>query len=151
MTRIYLLSILLGILPISELRGAIPYAYLNGVPIWLSYIIGVLSNAMVPFIGFLFFETLHKLLDKWGFYHRLFEKTVDRARKKVGDKVSKYGLLGLMLFVAIPLPVTGAWTGILGAWVLGPPEICQSTAILNYLITAVNLYCRQKENKGTNY
>ena len=119
MTRIYLLSILLGILPISELRGAIPYAYLNGVPIWLSYIIGVLSNAMVPFIGFTFFETLHKLLDKWGFYHRLFEKTVDRARKKVGDKVSKYGLLGLMLFVAIPLPVTGAWTGILGAWVLG--------------------------------
>ena len=119
MTKIYLLSTLLGILPISELRGAIPYAYLNGVPIWLAYVVGVLSNATVPFLGFLFFETFHKLLDKWGFYHRLFEKTVDRARKKVGDKVSKYGLLGLMLFVGIPLPVTGAWTGILGAWVLG--------------------------------
>ncbi len=117
--RTYLLTLLLGIIPISELRGAIPYAYFNGVPLWLSFILGVFANAMVPFIAFLFFATLHKLLDKWSFYHKLFEKTIERARKKVGEKVSKYGLLGLMLFVAIPLPVTGAWTGTLGAWVLG--------------------------------
>ena len=119
MTRVYLLSILLGILPISELRGAIPYAYFNEVPLWLSYVIGVLSNATVPFIGFIFLETIHKLLDKWSAYHNFFEKTIARARKKVEDKVNKYGLLGLMLFVAIPLPITGAWTGTLGAWVLG--------------------------------
>ena len=119
MTRVYLLSILLGLLPISELRGAIPYAYFNEVPLALAFAIGVLSNALVPFIGFVFFETLHKLLDKWAFYHRLFEKTVTRARNKVSEKVNKYGLLGLMLFVAIPLPITGAWTGTIGAWVLG--------------------------------
>ena len=119
MTRVYLLSILLGLLPISELRGAIPYAYFNEVPLALAFAIGVLSNALVPFIGFVFFETLHKLLDKWPFYHRLFEKTVTRARNKVSEKVNKYGLLGLMLFVAIPLPITGAWTGTIGAWVLG--------------------------------
>ena len=119
MTRVYLLSILLGILPISELRGAIPYAYFNEVPLALAFVIGVLSNALVPFIAFVFFETLHKLLDKWAFYHRLFEKTVARARNKVSEKVNKYGLLGLMLFVAIPLPITGAWTGTVGAWVLG--------------------------------
>ena len=119
MTKTCLLSALLGILPISELRGAIPYAYFKDVPLWLSFIIGVLSNATVPFIGFIFLETFHKLLDKWPFYHRIFEKTVDRARNKVGEKVNKYGLLGLMLFVAIPLPVTGAWTGLLGAWVMG--------------------------------
>ncbi len=119
MTRTYLLTMLLGIIPISELRGAIPYAYFNGAPLWLSFLLGVLSNAMVPFIGFLFFNTLHTLLDKWTFYHNLFEKTVARARRKVGEKVSKYGLLGLMLFVAIPLPITGAWTGTIGAWVLG--------------------------------
>ncbi len=117
--RTYLLTLLLGIIPVSELRGAIPYAYLNGIPLWLSFILGVLANAMVPFIAFLFFATLHKLLDNWAFYHRIFEKTIERARRKVGEKVSKYGLLGLMLFVAVPLPVTGAWTGTLGAWVLG--------------------------------
>ncbi len=119
MTRTYLLTILLGIIPISELRGAIPYAYFNGVPLWISFLIGVLSNAIVPFFGFLFLNTIHRLLDRWQFYHNLFEKTVERARNKVGEKVSKYGLLGLMLFVAIPLPITGAWTGTVGAWVLG--------------------------------
>lgn len=119
MTRTYLLTILLGLIPVSELRGAIPYAYFNGVPLWLSFVIGVLSNALVPVIGFAFLHTLHRILDKWSFYHNLFEKTVARAQKNVGSKVSKYGLLGLMLFVAIPLPITGAWTGTLGAWVLG--------------------------------
>ena len=119
MIRTYLLTVLLSIIPISELRGSIPFAYFQGVPLWLAFIIGVISNALVPFIGFLFFNTVHILLDKWGFYHNLFEKTVTRARKKVDAKVNKYGLLGLMLFVAIPLPITGAWTGTIGAWVLG--------------------------------
>jgi len=119
MTGIYLMTILLGIVPVSELRGAIPYAYFNGVPLWLAAVIGILSNALVPFIGFLFLGTLHKLLDKWGAYHRLFEKTVAKARTKVGEKVRKYGLWGLMVFVAIPLPITGTWTGTVGAWVLG--------------------------------
>ncbi|MBR4426287.1 MAG: small multi-drug export protein [Spirochaetales bacterium] len=119
MTRTYLLTILLGIIPVSELRGAIPFAYFNDVPLWLSFVIGVLANATVPFFGFIFLNTLHRILDKWNLYHNLFERTVERARRKVGEEVSKYGLLGLMLFVAIPLPITGAWTGTVGAWVLG--------------------------------
>ena len=138
MTGIYLLTILLGLLPISELRGAIPFAYFNGVPLWLSAVIGILSNALVPFIGFTFLGSLHKLLDKWPFYHRLFEKTVARARGKVGEKVHKYGLLGLMLFVAIPLPITGAWTGTLGAWVLGlNPRKCMPYILLGVLISGI--------------
>lgn len=119
MTKTYLLTVLLSLIPISELRGAIPYAYFNDIPLWLSFVIGVLANALVPLIGFLFLATLHRILDKWKPYHSFFEKTIARAREKVGEKVGKYGLLGLILFVAIPLPVTGAWTGTLGAWVLG--------------------------------
>lgn len=138
MTRTYLLTILLGLLPISELRGAIPFAYFNGVPLWLSAVIGILSNALVPFIGFTFLGSLHKLLDKWPFYHRLFEKTIARARSKVGEKVHKYGLLGLMLFVAIPLPITGAWTGTLGAWVMGlNPKKCMPFILLGVLISGI--------------
>ncbi|MBO4279176.1 MAG: small multi-drug export protein [Spirochaetales bacterium] len=138
MTGTYLLTILLGLLPISELRGAIPFAYFNGVPLWLSAVIGILSNALVPFIGFTFLGSLHKLLDKWPFYHRLFEKTVARARGKVGEKVHKYGLLGLMLFVAIPLPITGAWTGTLGAWVMGlNPKKCMPFILLGVLISGI--------------
>lgn len=119
MTRVYLLTVLLSLLPISELRGAIPYAYLNEVPLWLAALVSIATNACVSVLAFLFLETINKLLLKWNVYKRFFDKTVDRARNKVGEKVSKYGLLGLMLFVAIPLPITGAWTGALGAWVMG--------------------------------
>jgi uncharacterized membrane protein len=44
---------------------------------------------------------------------------VERARLKVHDKIEKYGYLGITLFVGIPLPITGAWTGVLGSWILG--------------------------------
>lgn len=119
MTKTYLWMALLSILPISELRGAIPYGYFNDIPLYQCFFISVLANVLVAPIGFFFLNTLHRILDKWGFYHRIFEKTVARARSKVEEKISKYGLLGLMFFVAIPLPITGAWTGTLGAWVLG--------------------------------
>ena len=119
MTKIYIFTVLLSLLPISELRGAIPFAYFNGVSLPLSFLIAVIANALVPAFGFIFLNTIHKLLYKWKFYQNFFDKTVTKARNKVGEKVSKYGLLGLILFVAIPLPITGAWTGTLGAWVLG--------------------------------
>lgn len=118
-TRTLLVTIVLSLLPVSELRGAIPFAYLNDVPLLTAALISVVANACIPLIGFVFLETINKLLLKITPYRNFFEKTVERARNKVGDKVSKYGLLGLMLFVAIPLPITGAWTGTIGAWVMG--------------------------------
>ncbi len=119
MIKHYLVMALLSILPISELRGAIPYGYLNHIPMWQCFIISVLVNAMAPLLGYFFFNTLHKVLDKWKAYHNFFEKTIARSRAKVGPQVEKYGLIGLMLFVAVPLPMTGAWTGTIGSWVLG--------------------------------
>lgn len=143
MTKTYIISAILSVLPISELRGAIPYAYFNGVGISLSFIIGVLCNCMVAPIGFLFLNTLHKYLDKWSFYNRIFERTVTKARSKVGEKVEKYGLWGLMVFVAVPLPITGAWTGVLGAWVLGLDKkksilsICLGVLIAGIVVTTI--------------
>ncbi|MBU0927495.1 MAG: small multi-drug export protein, partial [Spirochaetes bacterium] len=61
----------------------------------------------------------HKLFYRWGFYARVFDRFVAKARAKVHEKVERYGYLGIMLFVAVPLPITGAWTGVLGAWILG--------------------------------
>ncbi len=119
MTKTFLISAILSILPISELRGAIPYAYFNGLSLQASFLLGVLCNCLVAPIGFLFLNSLHKVLDKCSLYHRIFEKTVTKARNKVGEKVKQYGLWGLMVFVAVPLPITGAWTGTIGAWVLG--------------------------------
>ena len=54
-----------------------------------------------------------------NWYRRLFERFIERARNKLHEKVERWGWLGVAVFVAIPLPITGAWTGTLGAWVLG--------------------------------
>lgn len=118
-TSVVLTTILLAFLPISELRGALPYAYFNEMPLWESYLISVSCNALVAPILYLFLSSLHKLLYRIAWYKFLFDKSVERSRNKLEEKVARYGYLGVMLFVAIPLPVTGAYTGTLGAWILG--------------------------------
>ena len=114
-----LMSVLLCVLPISELRGGLPFALHRGLPLVPAYFICVAANACVGPLVFGFLASAHKILDRWGFYHRLFERLVERSRSRVHAKVEKYGYIGLALFVAIPLPITGAYTGSLGAWVLG--------------------------------
>lgn len=113
-------TILLGLAPISELRGAIPYAYLRGLPLLQAFLLGTIANLFVSPLAFLFLTYGHRFFyEKWEFYTKIFDKTVLRTRRKLESRVSTYGMLAIMLFVAIPLPITGAWTGTLGAWVFG--------------------------------
>lgn len=141
----YLASILLSFLPISELRGGIPYAYFNDIPIKSGFILCVCANMLVPLIAFAFLATAHKILYKWSSYRCFFDRFVEKARRQVGPKVDKYGYWGLMVFVAIPLPVTGAWTGSLGAWVLGMDRkkatlsIALGVLIAGIIVTAILL------------
>lgn len=112
-------TVFLSFLPISELRGAIPFAVARGVPLLQAAGLAVACNALVGPVAFIFLETFHKLLYRWKFYAQTFDRFVASARSKVHEKVERYGYWGIMLFVAVPLPVTGAWTGTLGAWILG--------------------------------
>ena len=114
-----LATAVLSVLPISELRGAIPYAVAHGVPLAAAFLIAVGCNILVAPFAFLFLGTLHSLLYRWAFYARIFDRFVLRVRAKVSAPVERYGYWGLLAFVAVPLPITGAWTGALGAWVLG--------------------------------
>lgn len=114
-----LVSLLLSLLPIAELRGGLPYALAGGVPPLAAYLLCVAANALVGPLVFLFLSSLHRLLDRWPAYHRFFVRLVDRSRRRIHSVVERYGYWGLMIFVAIPLPLTGAYTGALGAWVLG--------------------------------
>ena len=114
-----IITVGLSFLPISELRGAIPFAVARGMPLLEAAAIAVACNALVGPVAFAFLETFHKLFYRWGFYARVFDRFVAKARAKVHEKVERYGYLGIMLFVAVPLPITGAWTGVLGAWILG--------------------------------
>lgn len=111
-------TFLLSMVPVLELRAAIPLAYGSGVNIFLAAAVSIVGNLVpVPFI-ILFIRRIFALLRKMfpkldGFITRL-EK---RAEKK-SETVQKYSFWGLFILVAIPLPGTGAWTGALVAAML---------------------------------
>lgn len=135
-TTTLLLTIGLSLLPISELRGAIPFAVLRGMDLLPAALIAVAANAMVPAVAYLFLSTFHKLFYRIGAYRRFFDRFVEKARVKVHASVEKYGYWGLLVFVAIPLPVTGAWTGALGAWILGMEKRRSILAIAGGVVVA---------------
>ncbi len=109
-------SIGISMLPIAELRGGIPYALLHGVNPYVAYFVCVLANCIAFPIVYFFLNTFHTRLIKLEWYQQLFERFVSRTRKKVGKSIEKWGFWGLMVFVMIPLPVTGAYTGSFAAW-----------------------------------
>jgi uncharacterized membrane protein len=117
--RTYLISGLLSVLPISELRGAIPYGIAHGMSVPVAYLYCVALNALVGPIVYLFLFSFHRLFSLMRWYRNLFDRVVERARDRVQKKVDRFGYWGVMFFVAIPLPITGAYTGTLGAWILG--------------------------------
>jgi uncharacterized membrane protein len=110
---------ILSFLPISELRGAIPFAIVQGVPWYYAYPLSVLFNILVSPVCWIFLSTLHKLLFTVHWYRNIFNCFVERTRRKLGSSVEKWEWFGIVLFVAIPLPLTGAWTGTFGAWLFG--------------------------------
>ncbi len=117
----YLIVFFISMIPIIELRGAIPYAVVMGVPIVPAYIISIVGNMLpVPFI-YLF---ARKIL-LWGkdkrFIGKFFTFCLEKGEKggkKLQQKAGKGLFIALMLFVGIPLPGTGAWTGTLAASIL---------------------------------
>ena len=122
MNNILFWSIFFSILPIAELRGGIPYAIANDLNPLLTFFICVGANILVFPIVFFFLEFLHPLFLKIDLYKRLFDKFIIKTREKVGNKIEKYGFWGLMIFVMIPLPVTGAYTGSFAAWLFNIPK-----------------------------
>jgi len=116
---IYIITAFLALLPISELRGAIPYGIANGLTPVFTWFYCVFLNAAVGPLVYIFLSTFHKFLVRFSWYQNLFERFVEKTRHKIEGKVKKYGYLGITIFVAIPLPVTGAYTGTLGSWILG--------------------------------
>jgi len=113
-------------MPLSELRGGIPLALYLGFSPLESYILGVVGNLIpVPFILLL----LDKIKNiKIKFISKAYLEITKRVEKK-RDLIERYGYVGLTLFVAVPLPVTGAWTGSLLAFLLGLNKLKSFLAI----------------------
>ncbi len=118
-------AIILSMLPISELRGGLPlaivYAKDYNIPLALIFSLIVMANIIAVFLVFFFLDRFHHLFLRIKIYKKFFDKYVERIQKKVDKFEKKYkagGFLALTLFVAIPLPATGAWSGCLIAWLL---------------------------------
>ncbi|NQU95020.1 MAG: small multi-drug export protein [Candidatus Omnitrophica bacterium] len=101
-------------MPVSELRGAIPLALaLNFSPL-KAYMLAVFGN-LIPVIPLLFlFQPVSNRLRRIKFFEKFFDWLFKRTRRKAG-LIEKFEALGLILFVAVPLPITGAWTGCIAA------------------------------------
>ena len=120
-----LTTFFMAMVPVIELRGALPIGVAAGLPVWMATVIAILGNMVpIPFI-LLLLRRIFAWLRKLSRLGPLIDKLERRAHLK-GKTVKKYRLLGLILLVAIPLPGTGAWTGALVADVL---DIRMKTAL----------------------
>lgn len=109
-------------LPISELRGAIPLAIAHYEMAWpLAYLLGVLGNLAPVVVILLLLEPVVNWLSRIDIFERLFDWLFARTRRRFSSTVEKFGAVALVLVVAVPLPVTGAWTGTLIAFLYGVP------------------------------
>ncbi|MFH1424583.1 MAG: small multi-drug export protein [archaeon] len=110
---------LISVTPFIELRGAIPLGIAAGLDPGLVFMASVVPNILLIPVLFLLLDLVFKhVVFKMPRLGNVIEKQMERARKKAEPYVKKYGFVGLALFVAIPLPLTGAWTGSFGAYVL---------------------------------
>ncbi len=132
-------------LPVLELRGAIPWAMLAGGMSWQSALTWALLGNFVPIIPLLLLlEPVSNWLRRWKLMDRFFEWLFARTRRK-GKIVERFEFIGLILLVAIPLPGTGAWTGALAAFVFGVrfrlalPAIIIGVIIAGILVTSIVL------------
>lgn len=109
-----LITFLISMVPVIELRGAIPYGMAQGLAPWLACAVSIVGNMLpVPFI-LLFIRKILHWMKRYPRLGRIAEKLEHRADNRSG-RVRKSEVIGLCLLVAIPLPGTGAWTGALVA------------------------------------
>ncbi len=138
--------ILLALLPVSEVRGAIPLAYYvtNDSYLRLYLIIAsTIANCLIPVILIPSLKRLEGLILHLSNrnavvarFFKLYTSIVDNARRKAQKYLSKWGYLGLTIFVAIPLPGTGAWTGSLVAYVFNLDKVKSIISVVTGVIIA---------------
>ena len=117
-------TMLIAMLPIAELRGSIPLALtVYGLNVPTAYILSVVAN-MIPviFLLWLFGPISGYLMEKSKLANKFFAWLFSRTHHKFSGKYKVWGDLALIVFVAIPLPITGAWTGSVAAFLFGIPK-----------------------------
>lgn len=116
-------TIVYSAIPVTELRATIPLA----ITVWhvkplTAFILAVIGNSLPILFIILGLNKIVQLAERYSkFWTKVIEAVFRRTRRKTSQQFEKYGLLALCLFVAVPLPMTGAWTGSIAAWLFGVP------------------------------
>ncbi|MDI3540045.1 MAG: hypothetical protein PWR29_153 [Methanolobus sp.] len=142
----WLSTIIISCLPIFELRGAIPIALgVYGLSPASAYVLAVLGNMLPVIPVLLFLEPVSTQLRRYTVFDRFFSWLFERTHRNHSERFEKYGILALTLFVAVPLPVTGAWTGCAAAFVFGIkfkhafPAILAGVMVAGLIVSIVTL------------
>jgi len=131
-----LVIIIISALPIIELRGALPIAInLFNIPWYWALLLAITGNILPVPILLLFLDSIAKVLSRIDVGNKFVDWVFERTRRR-GKIIERYERIGLMLFVAIPLPFTGAWTGSIAAFLMGQKFIYSFLSILCGVIIA---------------
>lgn len=115
-----LATLFLAMLPIGESRVAIPVALESlNLPLWQAFSFSVVGSFIPSILIIYFIEPVSNWLRKFKIWDRFFTWLFARTRRRFAKKYEVWGKIALLIFVAIPLPVTGVWTGSLAAWLFG--------------------------------
>jgi uncharacterized membrane protein len=115
MLKTILTTFFISMVPVLELRGAIPYGVAGGIPVFYSALIAIVGNMVpVPFV-LLFARTILSYMEQRNQFLKGLAAKLRAKAERNRKKVERYKFWGLVLLVAIPLPGTGAWTGTLAA------------------------------------
>lgn len=133
-----IITFLVAALPLSELRGAIPLAILKfGFIPAKALLISFLGNILPVLPLLIGLDTVSEYLSrKFYWFNRFFNWLFERTRRKHGDHFHYFGDLALFIFVAIPLPLTGAYSGAVAAFVFGMPKKHAFWSIVSGVLTA---------------
>ncbi len=119
----YLLTALVGMMPIIEIRGAIPLGVVLGLDYWSAFFCSLIGNIIPIFFIVKYIRPLFDFFGRWKFFKKIIDWATNKATRKIQEnpKLQSAVAFALFVFVAIPLPTTGAWVGSLVANFLDLP------------------------------
>ena len=111
-------AMLWSISPFGESKVGLPYAILNGINIYVAFLVCFIANLLVFPLMMFFLDKLNRYFFKWRLYKLSAVFVAQRAKKGAGKNIKKYGFLGLLFFVMLPVPGTGVYAGTIASYIL---------------------------------
>jgi uncharacterized membrane protein len=138
MSAIHVATVLaISAAPIAELRGGLPLAISYGMSTAAAFFLAIAGNLLPVLPILLGLGWGERIARRWSLLERPLDWVLARTRRK-GRLIERYGAIGLVLLVAIPLPATGAWTGAIAAFLFGiPPKRAFPLITVGVLIAGV--------------